>query len=143
METTNCAGTRRVTSLTLRAIPLVTCYLAVSGCGSAAPGADDTFQIIAELDVGQNPHQISFSEDGRTAWIATAGEDRITVVDAVDRVIVGTIPTPGTPLGVVPLPNGQDLAVARFQSGGIARFARNGSPLGGDRGTSPGPSMSK
>ena len=32
--------------------------------------------------------------------------------------IVGTIPAPGTPLGVVPLPNGKDLAVARFEGGG-------------------------
>jgi YVTN family beta-propeller protein len=105
----------------------------------ASEGGD--FVTVAQLDVGTNPHQISFSEDGRTAWIATAGEDRVTVVDAVAHEIVGVIPTPGTPLGVIPTPNGKDLAVARFRSGGIRRYARSGSPLGGDRGTSPGPSL--
>ncbi len=103
--------------------------------------SSDDFVIVAQLDVGQNPHQISFSEDGRTAYVATAGEDRITVVDAVRYEIAGTIPVPGTPLGVIAIPNGKDLAVARFQAGGIARYARSGSPLGGDQGTSAGPSL--
>jgi YVTN family beta-propeller protein len=116
----------------------VTFLLALAGC---APSTPDGFEVIAQLDIGRNPHQISFSEDGRTAWVATAGEDRIGVVDAVSYELVGTIPVAGTPLGVIPLPNGKDLAVARFQAGGIERVARSGSPLGGARGTSPGPSL--
>ena len=91
--------------------------------------------------MGQNPHQISFSEDGRTAYVATAGEDRITVIDAARHEIAGMISVPGTPLGVIALPNGKDLAVARFEAGGVARYARSGSPLGGDRGTSSGASL--
>ena len=31
--------------------------------------------------------------------------------------------------------------MARFQGGGLGRYGRNGSPLGGDRGTSAGPSL--
>jgi YVTN family beta-propeller protein len=112
--------------------------LALSACTSASAGE---FEIIAQLDVGQNPHQISFAEDGRTAYVATAGEDRITVIDAVRHEIAGAIPAPGTPLGVIPLPNGKDLAVARFEAGGVARDARSGSPLGGDRRTSAGASL--
>lgn len=113
--------------------------LASSGC---VDGAEATgFEVVAQLDVGLNPHQISFSEDGRTAYVATAGEDRITVVDAVRREIAGTIPVQGSPLGVVPLPNRTDLAVARFELGGVVRYARSGSPLGGDRGTSAGASL--
>lgn len=113
--------------------------LVATACVSGA--SSDDFVIVAQLDVGRNPHQISFSEDGRTAYVATAGEDRITVVDAVRYEIAGTIPVPGTPLGVIAIPNGKDLAVARFQAGGIARYARSGSPLGGDQGTSAGPSL--
>lgn len=113
--------------------------VALTGCAGEA--GTTGFDVIAQLDVGLNPHQISFSEDGRTAYIATAGEDRVTVVDAVRYEIAGTIPVPGSPLGVVPLPNGKDLAVARFATGGVARYARNGSPLGGDRGTSAGASL--
>jgi len=113
----------------------------IAACSGGGPSGGEGFVTLAQLDVGTNPHQISFSEDGRTAWVATAGEDRVTVVDAVSHEVVGVIPTPGTPLGVIPTPNGTDLAVARFQSGGIGRYARNGSPLGGDRGTSPGPTL--
>ncbi len=114
--------------------------LFLAACGGGSTTSTDEFEVVAQLDVGQNPHQISFSEDGRTAYVATAGEDRITVIDAVRYEIAGTIPTPGTPLGVIPLPNGKDLAVARFEAGGIVRYARTGSPLGGDRGTSAGAS---
>jgi hypothetical protein len=109
--------------------------LALAACNVTPRAEPQDFQIVAQLDIGQNPHQISFSEDGRTAYVATAGEDRITLIDAIDHSIAGTISVPGTPLGVVPLPNGKDLAVARLQAGGIARYARSGSPLGGDRGT--------
>ncbi len=110
-------------------------------CSGDAPATSTDFVRLAELDIGLNPHQISFSEDGRTAWVATAGENRITVIDAGTLEVVGAIPVSGTPLGVVPLPNGKDLAVARFQEGGLVRIGRNGSRLGGDRGTSAGPSL--
>lgn len=110
-------------------------------CTGPAPSIPDGFEVVAQFDMGLNPHQISFSEDGRTAYVATAGENRITVLDAVRYEIMGTIPVPGTPLGVVPLPNGKDLAVARFEAGGIARYARSGSPLGGNRTTSAGASL--
>ena len=123
------------------AIGLVFVSLFITACvGDSGPAPDD-FRTIAQLDVGRNPHQISFSEDGRTAYVATAGEDRITVVDRSRYEIAGTIPVPGTPLGVIPTPNGKDLAVARFEDGGIARFSRGGSALGGDRGTSAGASL--
>ena len=123
------------------AVALVPLCLIGAGCASGSGTAADDFEVVAQLDIGQNPHQISFSEDGRTAYVATAGEDRITVVDGVRYEIAGTIPVQGTPLGVIPLPNGKDLAVARFQAGGVARYARSGSPLGGDRDTSPGASL--
>ena len=51
------------------------------------------------------------------------------------------ISVPGTPLGVIALPNGKDLAVARCKAGGVARYARSGRPLGGDRGTSSGAAL--
>ena len=105
---------------------------------SGVAGTD--FELIGSIDVGRNPHQISFSEDGRTAWIATAGEDRISVVDVGDLELVGTIATPASPLGVVPLPNGLDLAVTSFADGGVFRLTRQGSRLGGDRGTAAGAS---
>jgi len=127
--------------MTTRVYGLMTLCLFTSACADSSSTPSDDFEIVAQLNVGQNPHQISFSEDGRTAYVATAGEDRITVVDGVRYEIAGTISTPGTPLGVIPTPNGKDLAVARFRGEGIGRFARNGSPLGGDRPTSHGATL--
>lgn len=115
--------------------------LALLGCDPAPPDTTlDDFTVVTSIDVGLNPHQISFSDDGRTAWVATAGEDRITVVDAETFEAVGTIATPPTPLGVIPIPNGQDLAVTSFSDGGVFRFTRQGSRLGGDRLTGVGSS---
>lgn len=114
---------------------------ALSACGGASNASPNTdFVMVGSLDVGRNPHQISFSEDGRIAWVAAAGENVISVVHVERFEMVGTIPTPASPLGVVPLPNGLDLAVTSFADGGVFRFTRNGSRLGGDRLTSPGAS---
>ncbi len=99
------------------------------------------FTRLAQLDLGLNPHQISFSEDGRTAWIAMAGSDRVAVVDTRAFRSVGEIEAPGVPLGVIPTPNGLDLAVTRFVGGGVGRYARAGTALGGDRPTAVGPSL--
>jgi len=127
--------------MTNRVCTLAAFCLFTAACTDGAPTAPDGFEVVAQLDIGLNPHQISFSEDGRTAYVATAGEDRITVLDAVRHEIVGTILVPGTPLGVITVPNGKDLAVARFEAGGVARYARSGSPLGGNRTTSAGASL--
>lgn len=107
---------------------------------SAETGSATGFVIAGSLDVGRNPHQISFSEDGRVAWIAVAGEDAISVVHAERFELLGTIEGPASPLGVVPAPNGIDLAVTSFADGGVFRFTRQGSRLGGDRPTGAGAS---
>jgi DNA-binding beta-propeller fold protein YncE len=125
----------------VRVVLLIALATLVGGCYAPSGRRDVDFRIVGELDIGRNPHQISFSDDGRTAWVATAGEDRVTVIDATRHLVWGTIPVPGTPLGVIPVPNGRDLAVARFEQGGIARLTRVGDPLGGDRRTSSGTSL--
>ena len=101
----------------------------------------ERFSVIAQLEIGQNPHQISFSDDGLTAYVATAGEDRITVLDAVRHEVTGTIATPGTPLGVIPLPGSDDLAVAHFAAGGLGRYSPGGTLAADALGTSAGASL--
>ncbi len=101
----------------------------------AARGVTAGFRTVASIEIGQNPHQIAFSEDGRLAWVAVAGSDRVAVVDAVTHRLVDTLPVAGTPLGVAPLPDGT-LAVTRFQGQAIVRMTRQGRildtlPLGG------------
>ncbi len=83
------------------------------------------FVEVASIDVGQNPHQIAFSSDGRTAYVAVAGSDRVAVVDAMRYQVRDTISTPGTPLGVLPVGEAS-LVVTRFQRDSIARYGLGG-----------------
>jgi len=46
-----------------------------AGCWDGSNTSADTFRLVTQLDVGENPHQISFSDDGRTAWVATAAPE--------------------------------------------------------------------
>ena len=69
---------RRAPTLTL----VLALTLAQAACSGGPASSPDDFELVAQLDVGRNPHQVSFSEDGRTAYVATAGEDRVTVIDA-------------------------------------------------------------
>ncbi|RMH19601.1 MAG: hypothetical protein D6701_04795, partial [Gemmatimonadetes bacterium] len=102
-----------------------------------APG----FERLAVLDVGLNPHQIAFSADGRTAYVAAAGSDQVAVVDVATRTLARTIPVRGTPLAAVPLPGGTSLAVTRFGGEEIARYRiSDGAELGALR-TGGAPSL--
>lgn len=98
----------------------------------AAPGETHGFEVVARLDVGLNPHQITFSSDGRTAYVAAAGSDQVAVVDVATNRLVRAIPVEGTPLGVVLLPGGEEMAVTRFQKNEVARYAlRDGAYIDG------------
>ncbi len=90
--------------------------LSLFGCARG-----DRFEILAVLDVGLNPHQITFTTDGATAYVAAAGSDQVTEVDVGALRVVRHIPVEDTPLGVVVLPDNGGLAVSRFGADGVAR----------------------
>lgn len=106
----------------------------------AARGATGGFEILTTLDVGLAPHQISWSADGRSAWIAAAGSDRIARVDVASRTLVGAVPVDGTPLGVVELESGE-LAVARFRGERLSRLPAAGGAPSADIDTGQGASL--
>lgn len=82
------------------------------------------FSIAAGLDVGLNPHQIAFSADGETAYIAAAGSDQITKVAVSSLQVLGNLSVEGVPLGVTVL-SGDRLSVAHFGQDRISFFKRN------------------
>jgi YVTN family beta-propeller protein len=104
-------------ALPLVAVTLLASILTVAPRGAAAQ-EDPSFPVRASIDVGLNPHQIAFTGDGELAFVAIAGSDRVAVVDTRSYRILQTIPAPGVPLGVRPVPEG--LAVNRFRSTGPA-----------------------
>lgn len=86
----------------------------------AKPGAANGFTILRRLKIGRNPHQISFSPDGRWAYAAIAGDDRIARVDVASMTPAGVMPVADTPLGVYALTS-DDLLVTRFGGSVIER----------------------
>jgi YVTN family beta-propeller protein len=91
---------------------------------------DAGFRVVARIDVGKNPHQISFSPDGRTAYVAAAGSDQVTRVDARSRRVLGTLKVPGcVPLGVVVPRSGRKLLVSCFGSDRILRWLGENQPM--------------
>ena len=85
-----------------------------------ACSAETEFTVLATLDVGLNPHQIAFTDDGRTAYVAGAGSDEVVEVDATALTVTRHFPVPDSPLGVAVLPRERGLAVARFGADEIA-----------------------
>ncbi len=105
----------------------------------AAPGERGGFATLAVLDVGAAPHQIVFSADGRRAFIAAAGAQRITEVDVATHKVVGSRPAAGTPLGVAVLADG-GLVASLFTAGAVARLPATG-PVTARLATGGGPSL--
>lgn len=117
----------------------------VTEAGEEATGTAASFRVQQVLDVGRAPHQISFRADGRRAYVAAAGSDRITEVDIPEApgaplTVSGFREVAGTPLGVVELPSG-DLAVALFRGGELVRLPGSGGPPVERRATGEAPSL--
>ena len=69
---------------------------------AVAPNAQESFPVIATLELGEAPHQISFDATGRTAYVAAAGSDWVAVVDVESLRITKKLAVAETPLGVIP-----------------------------------------
>jgi YVTN family beta-propeller protein len=48
-------------------------------------------KMTADIEVGHDPDWITFSPDSKTAYVASAGTDSISVVDAATKTQVGKI----------------------------------------------------
>ncbi|MFQ5844130.1 MAG: hypothetical protein ACE5JG_04000, partial [Planctomycetota bacterium] len=92
----------------------------------APRGRTAGFRVLARIHAGDNPHQIAFSPDGRTAYIAAAGSDRVTLVETRSRRVAGTLPVRGVPLGLAVPPPGRHLLVSLFGADRILRLALAG-----------------
>lgn len=86
----------------------------------ARPGAGNGFGLLRRLELGHNPHQIAFSPDGRWAYVAMAGDDRIARVDVASLTADGAMPVADAPLGVHARAT-DDLLLTRFAGESIER----------------------
>lgn len=91
---------------------------------TSLPPAQESARLLAKLPVGRNPQQIAFSQDGGTAYVAAARSNRVTVVDARNFLISGSLEAPGIPFGVGVVPETGDILVSSFKGGRIDRLDR-------------------
>ncbi len=67
--------------------------------------------VTATIPVGDEPRGVALSQDGKTAYVALAGEDVIVVVDLAMRKILKRLPTGLEPWHVALTPDGKRLTV--------------------------------
>lgn len=127
----------------LLALPLAAllAYAPQNSRPSSARGEASGFEIRAVIEAGRNPHQIAFSPDGRTAWVAASGSDWIAEIDAVSLRLRATHPVAETPLGAAALRDGSGLLVSRFRGETVDLFSLPGLKLAERAFVGPGPSL--
>lgn len=106
----------------------------------ARPGASGGFAVLRRLKLGRNPHQIAFSPDGRWAYVAVAGEQRIARVDVASMTPAGTMPVAATPLGVHALAT-DELLVTHFGGSTVERRRWGDGAASATLTTGAGPSL--
>ena len=89
---------------------------------------DTTFEVVATVKVAEAPHGMCFSPDGRLVYVACAGGDRITVIDAVTHEMVCVVAAGHVPLDVIPAPTGHALLATQFRGEAVLRIPLDGGP---------------
>lgn len=79
-----------------------------------APNQATSRPQVLSIQVGKAPHQIAFSSDGKTAFIAASGSNQIVRVDTQTKKVSSKLAVELTPLGVAALSDKQ-LIVTQFQ----------------------------
>lgn len=85
-----------------------------------APGEGG--RVVAEIEVGQRPHGVILSRDGRTAYVTNEGSDNVSIVDLESRRVVKSLPTGDAPAGLALSPDGITLFVANWFGNDISVF---------------------
>ena len=104
-------------------------------------GESTGFRVVARIKVGKNPHQIAFTADGQTAYVAAAGSGRVTRVDARSRHVLSMLDVPFVPLGVAVPPSGSELLVSCFGADRVLRFRLGEKQASGHLATGGAPSL--
>ena len=84
--------------------------------------AGDKKQVLGELSVGKEPHNLAISPDGKRVFVANAGEDTLTVIDLSSQPYtrLGSVKVGTEPYGLAFTPNGRKLYVANARSNTVS-----------------------
>jgi YVTN family beta-propeller protein len=79
-----------------------------------------TLAVVAEIQAGKKPHNITFNKDFSLAYVANVGSDDVTVIDARKKRALATIPAATRAHGVTLSPDGKLLYVANVGDNSIS-----------------------
>ena len=102
---------------------------------------DTTFDVIATVKVADAPHGMCFSPDGGLVYVACAGGDRITVLDAATHEVVRELAAGQVPLDVILAPTGQTLLATQFSGDLLLAVPLDGAAPTAHLTLTPGPSL--
>jgi YVTN family beta-propeller protein len=64
-----------------------------------------TYEVLNTIPVGKRPWGLALSPDGKYLFAANGPSDDVSVVDLAAEKEIARIPSPGSPWGVVVVPN--------------------------------------
>jgi YVTN family beta-propeller protein len=62
----------------------------------------NTYTLLNSINVGQMPAELTFSDDGKKAFVANGMSNTVTVIDALTKQVIETISTGTEPVGAWP-----------------------------------------
>ena len=80
-------------------------YVTVGGLNRVLVFRTDTFERIAQIEVGELPHGIWPSGDGARVYVGLENGDRMAAIDTLENKVVATIPIGEAAQAVVYVPN--------------------------------------
>jgi YVTN family beta-propeller protein len=66
-----------------------------------------TFKVITRISVGQAPHGLTLTPDGKQLYVAVNGADDVVVIDTTDYHVLARVKVPGSADEVVLMPAAQ------------------------------------
>lgn len=61
-----------------------------------------TLTLLKEIPVGAQPAEVTFSADGKRAFVANGASGSVTVIDRLSKMVAGTVPVGANPVGAWP-----------------------------------------
>jgi YVTN family beta-propeller protein len=83
----------------------------------ATPGGSGS---ACRIPTGSGTESVTFTQDGKTAYVAAGNSNSVTVIDVQTRQVIRTLPVAGQPLRVAIRPDGRRAYVSQFSGTSIA-----------------------
>jgi YVTN family beta-propeller protein len=106
----------------------VVLFVTVSGGNAVAVVDPDARKVLATIPVGTHPAGVAVATFGTgivaanpnesEVYVANTGSDTVSIISALQRKVIATIPTPGSPVGVV-IPSSGGVAYVSTSDGAV------------------------